>query len=236
MGDTLPVNYVDIAVIGIIALNALIAYRRGLIMTIYRFTYLIINIVLTKMFYPVVSGFIIANTKLLEFFTEKISGILNLETLASKLSVGDMAGTINGLQLPEFIKQALVENNNYEVYNLLGVGEFGDYIATYLGKWTINILSMILVFIVVSIGIKIIVQFFDLVAKLPILNSLNKMSGLAIGVIMGVTMVWLLCVVINVFYTLDILQPVITMLESSSVAKWFYENNLLQLIFMSIIY
>lgn len=229
------INWLDWCVLGIIAISGFVAYRRGLIMTIYRFTYLILNIILTKMFYPTVSEMIIAHTNFNTYLSHKIGEALNIQALSENLSIGDKITHINGLKLPESFKMALLENNNYEAYDMLGVNGFGDYIATYLANLTINIVSIILVFIALGLALKFVVHIFDIIAKLPILNSLNKLTGLCLGLVMGLLMVWLMGVGIGLFYTIDSLKPLVEVLEDSGIALWLYQHNLLQDIFLSII-
>ena len=45
------------------------------------------------------------------------------------------------MELPERLKDALLENNNSEVYEALGVSSFTHYVSRYLANSLINIIS-----------------------------------------------------------------------------------------------
>lgn len=46
---------------------------------------------------------------------------------------------IENLNLPQNVKSALIENNNHEVYEFLGVNAFVDYIGNYLADMILNL-------------------------------------------------------------------------------------------------
>lgn len=225
-------NWLDLVVIGIIGYNAFMAYKRGFIITIFRFTYLILAILLTKLFYPIVNSLLRNSTSLYDSILSSINKGLNLESLNLASSINDQIQNINSLELPGFIKSNLLENNNYEIYKLLGAEDFGDYIGAYLANISINIISMIIVFICVAILLKVAINVFDLIAKLPILNSINKIFGLVVGLAVGFIIVWIGCFIITLFYTSSSVQSIVSALESSTIAIWFYQNNLLAELFL----
>ncbi|WP_105619931.1 CvpA family protein [Vallitalea okinawensis] len=229
------VNWLDILVVAIIGFNAIVAYNRGFIITVFRFTNLILAIILTRIIYPTVSEFIMMYTKFYEFLIGNIKEALNLENLNISLNINEEIQKINELELPHFIEQALLENNNYEAYNILGVEGFGDYIAGYLATISINIISMIVVFIAVSILLRLIINVFDLIAKLPLLNSINKLAGLAVGLAFGLIIVWIGDIVITLFYTSASFEGLVSTLEDSGIALWLYQNNLLANTFLQLI-
>lgn len=135
---------------------------------------------------------------------------------------------INGLQIPEAFKHILVTNNNNEIYNLLDVNNIGDYIGGMIATLIINIIAFLGVFIIVSILMKVVISLADLVSKLPVLNQINKLGGLAIGAIIGVIVVWFfLGLVLSMLSANPNVAKVYETLEVSKVASFFYDNNLL---------
>ena len=76
---------------------------------------------------------------------------------------------IENLNLPQNVKAALIENNNHEVYELLGVNAFADYIGNYLADMILNSVGFVLLFAIVYLLIRLVVRWLDLIARLPIL-------------------------------------------------------------------
>ena len=88
---------------------------------------------------------------------------------------------IENLQLPETIKKALVDNNNSEIYRILGVDTFFDYVATYLADMALNLAGAVVLFLAVFVGLRILVRWLDLVARLPVIHGINQIAGAILG-------------------------------------------------------
>ena len=69
--------------------------------------------------------------------------------------------TIEELKLPEQMKRILIENNNREVYQMLGVEQFGDYVGGYLADTVVKAAASILLFAVVFILLHIVAAWLD---------------------------------------------------------------------------
>lgn len=228
-------TWLDIVVVGIIAINAIISYQRGLIKTLFSFVSLIISVLLTMYIYPYLSEFLIKSTGVYESIKNSVIGLLHLNGVSENVtSTGEQINFINQLKLPEQFKHMLVSNNNNEVYDLLNVNNIGEYIGGLIATLIINIISFLVVFIIVSILVKIAINLLDLVSKLPVLNQINKMGGLIIGAIIGVIIVWILCLVVSLMSTNPNFVQIYETLQISNIAKYFYENNLLMKIVTNI--
>lgn len=221
-------SYLDYAFIGIILISGLIALNRGLILTVFSFCSLIVSIVLSYLFYPTISNFLMNNTGLFDTIKLKIMNSLELENVAQ--SVVDRQGQIemiNGLQVPPILKNMLISNNNPEVYNLLEAGGIAEYIGGLLATVVINAISFIILFIGISIVLKIFAGVLDLITKLPVIHQLNKMGGLILGSMLGILIVWIVCVGMSVIIGVQGDSELLQIIDSSPVVSFFYENNLL---------
>lgn len=65
------------------------------------------------------------------------------------------------------------------------------------GEYKAKFIAMIILFIAVSLVLKILISIVDKFFKLPILKTANKALGLVIGILCGVLMVTGACVLIN---------------------------------------
>lgn len=217
-------NYLDLGVLAILLVCALSGRARGLVKTCLGFVPLLGGILSSRVVYPALSQFLFT-TSLYEKFKEGVAGWLDIGGIVES-SVQETA-TLSALNLPDFLKESLVANNNPVVYELLGVHSLSDYVAGYLAQVCINVLSMAIVFLVVAVGLQVLLRTLDLVAKLPVLHFLNHTAGLLAGLIKGVLIVWLLGVFLVFFYANPSMQPIFEALEQSKVALFFYEHNLL---------
>ncbi|WP_058486676.1 CvpA family protein [Defluviitalea phaphyphila] len=220
-------NAADIIIILILIINGFIAYKRGFVLSFFKLISSILSIFLAYRIYPVVSSFLRNSTPLFENIKNKIGLTLTIENADNMGTLSGQIETINNLNLPKFLKSALIENNNTEVYKILNVDNLKDYIAGYIANICINIISMILVLIIVTIGLKIIINILDILAKLPIINSVNRLFGFIFGLIMGVLHIWVIFVILFMFHSNPFFNQVFLLISESVIAKFLYEYNLL---------
>lgn len=137
-----------------------------------------------------------------------------------------MAG-IEDLTLPEQLKRLLTENNTEEVYERLGVSAFQDYVGGYLADMMLRILVFVALFLVIFIGLRILVVWLDLIAKLPILSGLNQIAGAILGGVEGLIFVWIGCLVLTLFSGTGPGLQVMEQIDASAWLSWLYDHNLL---------
>lgn len=220
-------NIFDIIVVIVLVISAWIAYKRGFILSLFKLVSSIITIFLSYRLYPIVSAFLRNFTPLYENIKNKIApSILSQSTAQTNTLVGQSA-FINDLKVPGFLKSALIENNNPEVYKILNVDGLKEYIAGYIANICINIIALILVFLVVTIGLRIIIGILDVISKLPVVNSFNNLLGFIFGLISGLLNIWFLFIILFVFQTNPLFEKAFILLEESLIAGILYEYNFL---------
>ena len=227
-------NYLDIVVVLILIFFLLKGMREGFVKNCLGLFPLIGALVLTNKLYPVLSR-LIRSTPIYKYLQSNVYEGIGLDTTNLLLN-GDTSHSkaIEGLDLPNFLKKGLVENNNSVVYNILGVEDFGEYIASYIANACINALCVILVFFVLFISIKIVIGVLGLVTKMPILNFFNKALGTFSGLVQGILFVWIIGLVLVFFYSNPAFGSFFDTLYKSNIAMLFYENNLLMLMVLRI--
>lgn len=142
---------------------------------------------------------------------------------------------IERLKLPEQMKESLLEHNNSEIYSLLGVDAFLDYLGSYLAHMVINLIGAVVLFLVVYIGIRILIKWLDLIAKLPILHGMNQIAGAVLGGIQGLLFIWLLCLIVRVCSGTQWAQAVLAQIENSIWLRFLYEENLFNWLFVTVL-
>ena len=59
---------------------------------------------------------------------------------------------IENAPMPQFLKDELIENNNSTIYGELGVNSFPRYVAAYISRLVLNLLSFLVTFLLAIIG------------------------------------------------------------------------------------
>lgn len=223
----------DISVLIIILLFAVIGRLKGFIKAAFGFIPMLAATIASCTLQPVVGGFL-RSTPLFSSLSESIKNGLSLDELIGSQANATQADIISGMNLPEALKNALLENNNPVIYNILDASGLSDYISGYIANMCINVLSFLVLFAGVFIAATLLLSAMDLISKLPVLNSLNKTLGLAVGLIQGLLTVWIAGIILTFLYYKPAFSGFFTMLEASPISLWLYNNNFLMLFIMKI--
>lgn len=216
-------NWLLIVVLLILVVNTLIGLKAGFIKTVFSLCSMIVAVVLTIWLSPYVNNFMNGNEKIYDGISNKVEKMLNFtEDEAAK---GDQESLIEGLSLPQSIKDSLIKNNNTEVYKKLAIDNFKDYLTNYLTGIIINAMSFIITFVVLMIVLWALCFALDIVSKLPLLNQINKTAGLLAGLIHGLVVVWLFFILITVFGSTELGQKALQMIGESQALSLIYNNN-----------
>ena len=159
-------NYLDLAAIAVILICAAVAFHKGFVKACLGFLPTVISLGAVSFLQPVVSK-ILRATPLYLKLRESASGLFGLDEMIANAAAASQSDLINQMNLPDFIKGALLENNNPVVYKILNVTEMKDYISGFIANICINILALILVFLAAMIAVRLLLTALDLFSKLP---------------------------------------------------------------------
>ena len=220
----------DGAVAAIILGCAVAAWRKGLIRAVLGFLPMALALLGTKAVSPFIGRFL-RETILFDKMSDAIQTSMGLDTALQEGAMQTQTALIEAMPLPEFLKEALLENNNPVIYQLLHAESLKEYIAGYLANVCINVLSVAAAFVLIYIVVKVVINALHLFSKLPGLNFLNRFSGFLVGGAKGIFCVWLAVIVLTFFQCRGAFAELFSAMERTLFAGYFYENNiLLQLI------
>lgn len=218
-------NWLLIAVVLILVGYAIKGGKVGFIKTVFSIFSVVIALVLSITISPSVGKILQNNEKINTSITTRIEKIIKLEETDTKVT--DEVEVINGLNLPKSLKNSLIENNNTEMYKALSIHNFKEYISSYLAAVIINALSFIIVFIVINIILLVLSSILGIISKLPILNGLNKTAGILVGLLQGLIVIWVLCIVLTASLGTKSGQYIYELVNQSKLLSSIYNNNIL---------
>ena len=205
---------------------AIIGYRTGFIMAALGFVPIMFACIGVRFLTPSVGQFL-RETPMFASMSNTIHESLKVEEHLHGLGDYSQTQMIQELKIPEFLKDALLENNNPVVYQLLDVDELGTYISGFLANMVMNIISVVLVFIIVLIGTKLLIGALNIVSKLPVLNFFNQICGLLLGMVKGITFIWIIGIIVIALEFNGTFFAFHQIIEKTDIALYFYENNIL---------
>ena len=211
----------DLIVLGLLAFGILRGYHKGFIKTIYSLVSWVAAIFLTQLLYPYVVK-ILKASPVYATISKTLSGVISIPDLS-----GDAVKTISSLKIPEVLKMKLIENNNYEVYRILGAENLNEYINAYLSNMVINALGILVTFVIVFLMIKIAAILLEIADHLPVIRQLNHTLGVIVGAANGVLYVWIFCLIITLSGAMTKFSFLYPAISSSLLTHWFYNHNIL---------
>jgi len=222
--NNIPLNELDIFVIASFAIIMFISWRRGLLLTLFSLFSFVIAIVITNTAYPTVGEYLRVNTTLYAQISDFVSKNINLGENLSQTTKPEQNQIIEGLNMPGVVTVSLIENNNPEVYAIIGANAIDEYITGITTEIIINIIAMMLVFVAVSIVLAFVSKSLRLVSRLPVINTFNKAGGLLLGAALATAFVWLIFTISFLFFPQYRIE-ITALIDESVLAKYFFESN-----------
>jgi uncharacterized membrane protein required for colicin V production len=218
-------SWLVILVLVVLAGYSFYGRQRGFIRTVFTLFSTIIALLLTSWFSPIVSKEVQKNDKIMGFVTEKVSKVVDFDDTGSKIS--DQVNFIDKLPLPKSLKHTLVENNTTDVYVAMAVENFEDYVSGSIARIIINAAVFLAVMLIITIGLAVLCETLNIISKLPLINGLNKTAGLLAGLLHGIIIVWIGCIILTMFSSTHLAQKMFTLINESTFLSTIYNNNLL---------
>lgn len=214
----------------------LYGHYRGFLRAAVTLLAFILSVVIVRVATPYVTTWLKENNRLQNKMEDMLFETVGLsEEAMDTLLPAQQRMLIEELELPHQMKEALLENNNSEMYHLLGVDTFLEYIVSYLASMILNLIGSIVLFIFVNLSIRLLIRWLDLIAKLPILSGLNQIAGALLGGIQGLLCLWSGCVLVDIFSRTAWASAILEQIHISIWLTFLYENNLVNWIFIKIL-
>ncbi len=218
-------NWLAILVLLFLIAYIIRGYHNGLIKTVFSICAVFIALTVAFVGNKTLSGILQDNETIYKAVNNKVVKTMEIETDAK--SAAEQKNYIDSLPVPKRLKEALTENNNKKVYELMDTSKFGDYISGYITRMILNAIAFAILFIVTLILVRIIASALDIVSRLPVIHTLNKLGGLALGLIHGFVVLWILCIVLTISSGTGIGIRIFEAINDSVFLSSIYNNNLL---------
>lgn len=190
---------------------------------------------------PALGSYLRENTGIYETVGENIasaagfdvsdaSGNASLDNAETSGNPSLQRQVIESLDLPAQMKDALVENNNSEIYQLLGANTFAEYLVDYLANSVMNIVCFLAVFAAVYALIRVLVIALDIVSHIPVIHGMNQVLGSVVGAAVGLVVIWILMLFITAFQTTPAGRVLMSQIADSAFLSFLYQNNMLSVI------
>ncbi len=209
--------------------EAVVGMKRGFIKTVFSMFSVIIALVVTAFVSPAVTEKLQGNEKVMGYFTEKTAEVLPFDEVESMLNLEnkqtEQQAFLDSLPLPESIRKQLMAGNTKNYYQTLGVDSFPAYLCNYVACMIISAVSFVATFFVMIVLLKVLCFSLDLISKLPLLNQVNHLLGMAVGILYALLLVWVGGVVLTAFSGTAAGSSLMEMVNDSRILSFLYNSN-----------
>jgi len=222
-------NWCDLSVLTIILVFGLIGYFTGFIMSIFRLASFFISAFLAIKFFHVVSEFLQKTA----IYTNIKNSIYNTLLLQQQSQSPKVDGSVkqaaaqtivDSLHLPGFLKGTIIEQIPNPT-KLIDLSWVVNIVSEKLAVMVVDIISLILLFILIRIALIFAKYILKGIAKLPVFKQMDKMGGIAFGLMEGLLMIYIVCAILILFHSAAQFNSVFISIDNSTFAKFFYQNN-----------
>lgn len=187
-------NILDCILIAVLIGFMINGYMKGFFKKIFQILGIVFGLILFKILYPIVNKLLLGS-----FIFEKIKTFviknMQLDTFVDNTKQG-IVNSIQQLQIPDIIKNMLIQNNNID--NIFNIENITEYISSFVSNIIINLVTVVLVFLITIICMRILAKTTNFLSRLPVLSFFDRIGGMIVGFIIGAIVVWLLCTIILV--------------------------------------
>lgn len=198
---------VDLIIVAVVLISVFLAYKKGLISLALGLVSFAIAIVVTVVLYKPISNIVINVTSIDEMLENVIY------EKANDIMIEDEGDNVSNMVMDTAKQNLLPETARIIAVNIVTGG----------------------VILILVVGVKIALRFVDalanFVAKLPIIDQINKIGGIVYGLIRGLLIIYIALLLINVAGQIKPDNIVHQNIETSYIGKIMYENNILNIFF-----
>ena len=227
------VNWLMIVTAAILIVAGLLGYINGLIKTILNLVLGAVTLALVVWVSPRVCDFIQEQTALPGYIQEKAEEIV-LQQAEQKLAEGitlerlGLEGFIEELPLLPAMKDAVLKSEGFMAQGILEIESLASYIGEVVAEKVIVLIGYFATFMVVFVALRLLAFLLDVIGHLPLINGINKLTGLAAGLAEGLVVVWILGICLTLIGTTELGQSAAVCIQESKFLSVVYGYNLLQ--------
>ena len=220
---TIRALILDGCVLAALILLAVWGGKQGLFKAVFGIFAGLLGLLLTWRLYPYMADLLTA----FGLKTSIQNGLAERLLLPQTSGLAQQNAAIEGLALPQMIKDWLIQNNNSEAYGALGAAGFTEYVAAYLANMAVNILAVLITFVLSLLLCRLLSGLLGFINKLPVIGGLNRVLGVVLGVAVGLIVIWSILLLFTFLGLTTRFASLTQMIEESKLSFFLYKHNLL---------
>lgn len=209
-------NLADIVGILIVLLFIIWGTRKGFMQAVFSLSSFVIALILAFLLSSPVSGLL--EKSFIGDYVHKSTYEMLVNEDVTETKTEEVASS---LPLPKMMTKAITDEAEETALSVQK--QLADSVATV----TLNVLSAIIVFILVKLLVFLLSHLLDLISRLPVLRSANKLLGGMLGAVYGILVIYMILTLFTLGATATPLQTALELVLDSRVISVMYHQNIL---------
>ena len=218
-------NWMIVACGAILLICVVWGWIRGFVKMVFHFLAVALALVLAAALCQPLSKVVMQQESLVSSVKDNVRKSLKLDKLAEKATITDE--DINDLDLPDTVKKQLRSYNSEDGFKMFDANNAADYVEGLVSNVIIRAACFVILFITLLAIIYLLGVALDFVAKLPVLSTMNRLSGSLVGLFIGIVLIFMFFPVIPALGNTEFGRPCQSAIEESNILSAVYNNNLI---------
>lgn len=224
-------NWLLILVALFVAGNMIWGYSKGFLCVVYTMVEWLLVMMFVTWATPYTTSFFWNHTaipaKLEASCMEKLSDMVldNEELGSTALGEKDALKEALGMQIPDILLEKVL-NTQELTEQILEQSGIYEMLAHKLADLAVKGIAFLLVLLAAVILVKIVAAILDIISKIPVLSTVNKVFGVLAGFVKGLMFTWLALAFLSFAAATSFGSIMVSYVYETPILTWLYENNL----------
>ncbi len=218
-------NWMVVGCCAIMVICVIWGLVRGFVKMVFHFLAVGIALVLAAALCQPLAKVVMNQESLVSSVKERVHESLKLEKLADKGTLTNE--DIDEMKLPEAVKQQLKDYNSENGFKMFDAENAADYVASLVANVIIRAACFVILFISLLAITYLLGVALNLVAKLPVLSMMNRLSGAFVGLFVGAVLILMFFTVVTALGNTEFGRNCQSAIAENKILNTVYNNNII---------
>lgn len=218
-------NWMVVGCCAIMVICVIWGLARGFVKMVFHFLAVGIALVLAAALCQPLAKVVMNQESLVSSVKERVHESLKLEKLENKGTLTNE--DIDEMKLPEAVKQQLKDYNSENGFKMFDAENAADYVASLVANVIIRAACFVILFISLLAITYLLGVALNLVAKLPVLSMMNRLSGAFVGLFVGAVLILMFFTVVTALGNTEFGRNCQSAIAENKILNTVYNNNII---------
>lgn len=232
-------NWLLICVIAVVVLCALYGYWKGFLGILFSMVSVLLLLAMVTITTPYIDSFLEEHTSIRSTIEQqclehirKTTGQQMDDTLTNEKNEKQKLLEDAGINLPDKAWEKVLDSGADATNDILETSGIYAAVAESMAHFLVNGIASVIALIAGVILLFVLGRLLNIVSRLPVIKEVNHFLGVASGLVLALTLIWLFFYFVTILCTSSFGIMITQYIRESTILTWLYENNMLLYLIM----